>query len=100
MSIEPQKEIDSVKAKTGLGKELEENCRRFTENSNKLACLQATKHTIGFMIDGLDGDTTRKAFQAINDIENAEEEIKQETDRNPERIPTPEIGDVTVYEKR
>lgn len=95
---EPQKKLDSVKADSGLGKELEENCRRYTDDQQKLACLESSRNTIGHTINGMNEEARKEAFTAERELKNARDEIKQNTS-NPERIPTPAIGKATVADK-
>lgn len=96
--IEPKREIESVKADTGLGHEWEENCRRYPNDKHKIVCLKSTKHSISHIMKGLNPEARRETFKALHDIDNALEEIKKDTE-DPERISTPPIKEATVIKK-
>lgn len=96
--MEPQKNLESVNAKSGLGKELEEACRRYTDDQHKLVCIESTRNGLSHVMQGMNEESRRETFTAESELKKAKKEISSNT-KKPERIPTPPIGDATVIDK-
>jgi hypothetical protein len=96
--VEPQENLESVQAQSGLGKDLEEACRRYTDDQHKIVCLESTRNGLSLVMQGLNEEAKREAFTATSELKTAKKQVMEDTEK-PEKIPTPELGEVTVYDK-